>query len=193
MRTEATNGSWASVHPGQRYEFVCAQIDLAGSSRIEAADRAIHVAKQRFRNIVLSVVESYQGKQLNWAGDGGSFLFVVTNGSEYDASVLSALFVLAALPVMRQDVRVHSTEEIPISVRLSIDSGIALYDPDPSLIQSGFLNRFLKYERLIGLENEVVITDRVYAQLSKPLRELFLKQGRLPEIEAFTYRCAGAI
>jgi hypothetical protein len=174
---------------GHRYEFVCLQLDIAGHSKLPDAERILHQAKERFRKQVSGiVVGTYGGLPFKWEGDGGAFLFPVTDGREFDEAVRAALRVLETLPSINEELQPTTGLGQPLSLRISLDSGTAAYDKDPGLITGDFLNAFLKNERAVGLVGEVTVTERVYRQASESLRGRFTAYKDSAELGCRIYR-----
>src|SRR4051812_3174187 len=86
-RLPAMPGKPSGLKTGHRYEFVCLQLDIAGHSQLDAAERVLHAAKGRFHDQINGIVATYGGLPFKWEGDGGAFLFPVTDGKEYDEAV----------------------------------------------------------------------------------------------------------
>lgn len=64
-----------------------------------------------------------------------------------------------------------------------------MYDEDPLQISGDFVNRLLKNEREIVITNTVSITERVWKQLSNPLKKRFklLKYSKHVESNIYNY------
>jgi hypothetical protein len=182
----------SGLNTGHRYEFVCLQIDIAGHSRLTDAERTIHAAKERFRNQINGTVTTYSGQPFKWEGDGGAFLFQVTDGREFGEAVFAAFRILESLPGINEEIRLTAGLSQTLAVRISLDSGQAVYDKNPGLITGDFLNAFLKNERAIGLVNEVTVSERIHRQLSGALRERFGEYKGSDELGCRLYRSGKA-
>jgi hypothetical protein len=181
----------SSLKTGHRHEFICLQIDIAGHSKIAAADRALHAAKERFHDRIKALVEGYGALTFKWEGDGGAFLFPVTDGSEFSESVFAAFGILDSLPRINDEIRQTAGLSQTLSVRISVDTGLAVYNRNPGLITGDFLNAFLKNERAISLVNEVTISERIYKQLSEELRKRFAQYKESGELGCWIYQSSG--
>jgi hypothetical protein len=182
----------SSLITGHRYEFVCLQIDIAGHSKLGDAERIIHAAKQRFRTQIIGIVTSYGGMQFKWEGDGGAFLFQATDGREFEEAVFAAFRILESLPSINEEIRLTAGLGQPLAVRISLDSGQAVYDETPGLITGDFLNAFLKSERAISRVSIVTITERVNRQIPPHLRERFIERKHSDEVGCDIYRSRGS-
>jgi hypothetical protein len=180
-----------SLRTGNRHEFVCLQIDIAGHSKIAAADRVLHAAKERFHNRIKATVEGYGALTFKWEGDGGAFLFPVTDGREFNEAVFAAFGILDSLPGINEEIRLTAGLSQSLAVRISVDTGLAVYDKNPGLITGDFINAFLKNERSISLVNEVTISERTYKQLSEELHKRFAEYKESQELGCRIYRSAG--
>jgi hypothetical protein len=177
-----------SLKTGHRYEFVCLQIDIAGHSKLGDAERVLHEAKDRFHRQITGIVENYGSESLGWKGDGGVFLFPVTDGREFDESVFAAFRILGSLPSINEELRLTTKLVQSLEVRLSLDSGQAVYNKNPGLITGDFLNAFLKHERAISSVNTVTITERVHRQISPEVRERLPNKVHSDEFGCVLYR-----
>ena len=183
---------WSSLKSGERHEFVCLQIDIAGHSKLDDSERILHEVKERFHKQIAGLVAIHDGQPFKWEGDGGAFLFLSTESRAFDESVYAAFDILDALPRINDQLRMAHQLSQTLSVRISLDTGVAVYDKDPGLITGDFLNAFLKHERAISLVNAVTITDRVHRQISGPLRGRFTGSKHSEELGCRIYRSVSA-
>lgn len=177
-----------TLKPGDRRTFVCLQLDIVGHSKLSAPDRDLHKAKELFHRETTRIVEAHGGRSFKWEGDGGAFLFLVTDDSEFERSCQAAFAILDSLPQVNQEIRKETGLAQPLHVRISLDSGEARYDPNPGLITGDFLNAFLKYERAIARPDAVVVTERVFKQLAQPTQARFVRDKHSTEVESQLYR-----
>jgi len=183
---------WSSLKSGERHEFVCLQIDIAGHSKLDDSERILHEVKGRFHKHIAGRVAIHDGQPFKWEGDGGAFLFLSTEGRAFDESVYAAFGILDALPWINDQLRMAHQLSQPLSVRISLDTGVAVYDKAPGLITGDFLNAFLKHERAISLVNAVTITERVHRQISGPLRGRFTEFKHSKVLDCRIYRSVSA-
>jgi hypothetical protein len=180
----------SSLKTGHFYPFVCLQIDIAGHSKLGDSERSLHEAKERFHRQIAGIVETYGGESLGWKGDGGAFLFPVTDGKEYDEAVLAGFRILESLPGVNGELKITTGLSEALEVRISLDAGQAVYDKNPGLITGDFLNAFLKHERAIGRVNSVSVTQRIQRELSPPLREKLPERAPSGEMGCDVFRSA---
>src|SRR4051812_27665351 len=185
-------GKPSGLKPGHRYEFVCLQIDIAGHSKLDDAERTLHAAKGRFHDQINGIVTTYRGLPFKWEGDGGAFLFPVTDGKEYDEAVFAAFRILESLPSINEEIRLTAGLGQSLAVRISLDAGQAVYNKNPGLITGDFLNAFLKNERAVSLVNEVTVSERIHRQLSEGLRDRFRQYKRSDELGCLMHRSGDA-
>jgi hypothetical protein len=131
---------------------------------------------------------TYSGRPIKWEGDGGAFLFHVTDGREFDESVLAAFRILDTLPSINGELQISAGLVQELAVRISIDAGQAVYDQKPGLTTGDFLNAFLKLERAVGRVGVVSITERIHRQLGHQLRLRFPGGEDSPELKVRIHR-----
>lgn len=173
---------------GQFHAFVCLQIDIVGHSQLTDPERVLHAAKSRFHDQVKGIVTTYRGLPFKWEGDGGAFLFPVTDGKEYEKAVFAACSILESLPSLSEELRLDIGLSQQLAARVSLDAGQAVYDANPGLITADFLNAFLKHERAVGRAGTVAITERVHRQISAALRGRFTGPENSVELGCAIYR-----
>lgn len=183
--------NWNTLKKGTRVELGLLQIDIAGHSKFQDSDRILKLMKGLFRKQIEGIALSREGKLFNWAGDGGSFMFLTGEGEGFDDLVFSAIQMLESLPAINNEISIRTGFTDTISVRISCDSGMATYDNDPSLITGDFINKFLKSEREIGLTNTASITERVWRQLLPELKKKFHEFKYLDKVENKIYNYGG--
>lgn len=140
------------------------QIDIAGHSNLPGADVDIAETREALRKSVLGLVSAHDGEELFWAGDGGSYLFLIDKGFEYDAMVSVGILILRTIPTLNEFTTLNRISH-PIRLRMSFHCGHAHWDPDRSNLYSKCLNSFLKAEREIGRAGTLSISSEVYSQL----------------------------
>src|SRR4051794_41048260 len=90
---------------GHRYPVVSLQIDIVGHSKLADAERILAAAKERFYRQVSGTAAIYPSIPFKWEGDGGAFLFPVTDDREFDEAVLAAFRILGSMPVINEELR----------------------------------------------------------------------------------------
>lgn len=182
---------WGSLKNGERVELALVQVDIAGHSKLEGTDRALMKAKSIFRDQMQGIAESRGGRLFNWAGDGGAFMYLTGGGGGFDDLAFSSIQMLSNMPAINEEISTKTDLDTPFDVRISCDSGIATYTVDPGEITGDFINRFMKYERVLGLLNTVSVTERVWKQLTAKLRARFDLFKFAPEVECNVYSYGG--
>jgi len=182
---------WDTLSNGDRVELALVQVDIAGHSKLQGTDRALMQAKSIFRDQMQGIAESRGGRLFNWAGDGGAFMFLTGGGGGFDDLAFSAIQMLSNMPAINEEISTKTDLDTPFEIRISCDSGIATFAPDPGEITGDFINRFMKYERVLGLLNTVSVTERVGKQLTAKLRDKFVLFKYSSEVEASIYSYGG--
>jgi hypothetical protein len=165
---------WArNLKQGTHRLFGFLQVDIAKHSALSGADVLIANTRGKLDQHVRNILNTYRGQELHWAGDGGAFLFLIDDGSEYDEMVTGALQILDALPFFNR-ISTINTLDVPLRLRISCHVGTAIWDSDLQNVYGRALNYFLKSDRDIGAEGTVAITEEVFDQLrNAQLRVLF--------------------
>jgi hypothetical protein len=176
---------------GQRIELGLVQVDIVGHSDLEGTDDALTRAKSIFREQMHGIAAIRGGKRFNWAGDGGAFMFRVQNAEAFELLTLSAIQMLNSLPGVNDELALRTDLHATLSVRISCDSGMAVYERDPSEMGGAFLNAFLKNERAISSKDTVSISERVWKQLHPRLKERFALSRYSDEIGCNLYVYGG--
>lgn len=182
---------WDSLKNGDRVELALVQVDIAGHSKLAGTDRALMQAKAIFRKQMQGIAETRGGRLFSWAGDGGAFMFLTGDGGGFDDLAFSSFQMLSNMPAINEEISTKTDLDTPFEVRISCDSGIATYTLDPGEITGDFINRFMKYERALGLLNTVSVTDRVWKQLTAKVRARFDLFKLSPEVESKVYNYGG--
>lgn len=183
--------SWNTLKNGEREELGLLQIDIVGHSKLQDTDRILKEAKGTFKQLTEGIVTTRGGRLFNWGGDGGSFMFQVKTGEGFNSMCFSALQMLNSLPAINEEIAILTRLTNILSVRISCDSGMAVYDNDPALISGDFVNKFLKNERNLSLKDTVSVTDRVWRQLHGELKEKFRPFKFSKEVESMIYNYGG--
>jgi hypothetical protein len=183
--------TWTDLNDGDRVELGIVQVDIAGHSQLPGSDRALQKAKSIFRTQMESIATGRNGRLFNWAGDGGSFMFLTGAGDGFDDLAFASLQMLSTMSAINEEIATRTDLSVPLNVRISCDAGTATYSRNAGEITADFINRFLKYERTIGITNTVSITKRVWTQLTGRLRERFDMFKPCPEVDSAIYNYGG--
>ncbi len=183
--------TWDSIRENTRVEMGLVQVDIAGHSKLAGSDRTLSEAKSIFQKQMEAIANSRGGRRFNWAGDGGSFMFLTADGEGFNDLVFSAMQMLYNMPAINEEIATRTDLETPFDVRISCDAEVVTYATDPGRITGDFVNRFIKSERAIGLTNSVQITHRVWRQLKSALRSRFVTFMYSPDVESQIYSYGG--
>ena len=187
LMSENLKTEWESLSNGERTEIGLVQVDIEGHSKIKANERNLKKAKDIFSDEIERIAVAHGGKLFKWEGDGGSFMFLMRDGENFNRLVKAALGMLESMPTINEKIAAETDLKEPIHVRLSCDSGIAEFDDNPTRIAADFINSFIKNERKISLADNVCITERVYKQLDTQLRTRFSLYKHSHEIRSDIY------
>lgn len=166
------------IKDGEKRTFGFLQLDIVDSSNLKGANVLVQNTKTALRDFVIELIEKgYKAKKLQWAGDGGSFVFLIEDAMiDYDKVAIAACHVLRMLPIFN---RVDNQLDIDISLRISCHVGSANYYKEAEAMHGQSLNIFLKHEREFGEPNCVTITGELYNELIRPqLKTLFANNVR---------------
>ena len=92
-----------NLETGHVHTFICLQIDIDGHSKLVDPERILYAAKDRFYGQIGGTAAMYGCIPFKWEGDGGAFLFPVTDAHEYDEAVRKAL-----------EMKPYSVEIVPV-------------------------------------------------------------------------------
>ena len=166
---------WNKLKDGEERVFGFLQVDTAKSGQLNGPDVSRQKTKANLRKVITGVLELCGARKLIWAGDGGTFLFLISNPKEdYDNMVAVALYVLETLPFFNLMKGLFNWTDQDLRLRISCHEGRINFSKNPEEIHGSQLDYFLKYERAIAQENAVTITEDVYKQLmSSNIKDLF--------------------
>lgn len=185
--SENLKTEWESLRNGERTEIGLVQVDIEGHSKIKANERNLKKAKDIFSDEIERIAVAHGGKLFKWEGDGGSYMFLMRDGENFNRLVKAALVMLESMPAINKKIADETDLKDPIRVRLSCDSGVAEFDKNPTRIAADFINSFIKNERNISLPDNVCITESVYKQLDAQLRARFSFYKHSHEIRSDIY------
>lgn len=166
-------------------------IDIAGSSKQKYPEHTRKKIRDFLFNKTASIAERRGGRQHpNLQGDGVLFMFLLANDIMYNHFIAFAIELL--------NFRINYINNIlmkeipgfkePIKIRISGDIDTGCYDTDLGKITSKGLDRLVKHEREIGIENYIVITDRIYSQIDSDLKSQFNEIGRSDTFSSEIYK-----
>lgn len=172
-----------------RREIAALQFDMVGHSSIDLPTKNIQQARELLQRYISAIVGVACETQVSWAGDGGWCWFEIKENSDFSVVTDAAIDVLNSLPVINERLLRDQTITSPLSIRLSAGKMNAELADEPGHIASPDLNRFLKYERDVGLPNRLVITEGIYSELQPRFRSRFQHWKHSPDLrtELFVY------
>ncbi|HJQ32564.1 MAG TPA: hypothetical protein VJ866_10305 [Pyrinomonadaceae bacterium] len=170
-----------------RAEIILLQFDIAGHSKIDIPTKNLQKARKRLQQYISALVSVQRHAQVSWAGDGGWCWFKVAENDDFSLATDAAVDILEILPRINEALQREGTIKEPLSIRLSADSMNVELDDDPAHFAAPQMNKFLKYEREVGLVNSLVITQRIYDQLQFGFQSRFKRWRRSPELETSLY------
>ncbi len=165
----------SKLRDGDERNFCFLSIDVAGhsdfSSKFRPAD--INDTLMNLRKWLNSIISKKEGKELNWAGDGGIFYFLQEKATDkaVDNAVSSSMDILGGLADFNDSHNKLYIEgrRTDIRQRFGIDFGRTIYRADSGNWHSEALNTAVKIQG-IAQPNSVLITHNVYKDLTDNLR-----------------------
>jgi hypothetical protein len=152
-----------------RAEIILLQFDIAGHSRIQLPPKSLQEARKLLQKYISALVGVQRHTTVSWAGDGGWCWFGVKEGADFAMATNAAVDILAMMPRINETLVRDNVIQEPLAIRLSADAMNVELDDDPSHFCAPQMNRFLKFERSIGLVNSLVVTKRIIEHLSPEL------------------------
>ncbi|HLK58764.1 MAG TPA: hypothetical protein VKU00_19485 [Chthonomonadaceae bacterium] len=170
-----------------RAEIILLQFDIAGHSRIQIPPVNLQKARKLLQRYVSALVEVQASTTVMWAGDGGWCWFKVDEATNFTWATDAAIDILAMVPRINEILLRDDIIRNPLEIRISADTMNVELDDDPTHFCAEQMNKFLKYERNIGLVSSLVITRRIYQHLQFAFQERFNKWRNSPELETDLY------
>ncbi len=180
--------AWSDLTTGSNVTLGIIQVDIAGHSKLTGPAFEIQKSKEIFRRHVENIVDDYDGRLFNWAGDGGAYMFRIQKGDEYANMVFAATSILRHLPIINDEIAFQTNVIQPFAIRISCDAGNVSYDSDPANIHGDFINKLFKNERAISIVDDVTITERVFNQLPNNLSGKFHFHKNSEEVGSKIYK-----
>lgn len=166
---------WNELTEGEERVFGFLQVDMVKSSHLNGADVSKQKTKANLKRVVSEALELCGARKLIWAGDGGAFIFLISNPTEdYDNMVAAGLYVLETMSFFNMMKGLFNLTDQDLNLRISCHEGRINFSKNPEEMHGSELDYFLKYERELGHENAVTITEDVYKRLVSPnIKDLF--------------------
>lgn len=166
---------WAtSLRAGTHRIFGFLQVDVVDHSSLPGTATNVSQTRDNLHRIIKQILCAHDAQELNWAGDGGAYLFLIDKGIEYDEMVIAALRVLDSMRLFNWTAILNRLDT-PISLRISCHRGEAIWDLNLENFYGASVNYFMKFERDLGVSDRVSITEDVYDQLDNHhLKSIFI-------------------
>ena len=166
---------WNKLKEGEERVFGFLQVDTVRSGRLSGPDVSKQKTKANLKRVVTGALELCGAQKLIWPGDGGAFVFLISNPTEdYDNMVAAAVYVLETMAFFNMMKGLFNLLDQDLNLRISCHEGRINFSKNPEEMHGSALDYFLKCEREIGHENAVTITEDVYNQLVSPnIKDLF--------------------
>jgi class 3 adenylate cyclase len=167
--------NWGSLRDGKKYEMSIVSIDIVGNSKLvsEYGMKKMEKLYYRFWSFLRRLLEVYDGRMWNWAGDGGILAFTFKDHAL--RAVQCALEIQVLLPIFNTDPNRPIQEDI--SVRLGIDHGTVKFCTDTGRIVSETINYAAHLEKAYTEPGTVSISAELYEKLPSKLAGFFDPKG----------------
>lgn len=177
--------NWGYLEENKEYYFAYLSIDIVGNSQIQLKydKNLIQEVYSRFQKLVKVVIEFYDGKIWNWAGDGGIAAFYLDKVEE--SAVLSAIKIFLELFLFNLDSTRNKFLE-PIKLRIGVHSGNSIYKENKGLIFSDAINFVSHLEKNFTDVNHISISKDIYDKINPRIQGIFSSKGNFENKECFT-------
>ena len=175
--------AWESLAPDQMVEIALIQVRLSCERQTPAnSSRDLGPVWDAFRDSLHAIAELHGGKLLSWHEQDGSFMLPIENDESLDNCCIAAIQMLEMLPSIVQDLRQSNHVDFPIAACFLCDTGNVSYHPEPNRTAGNFVDRCQEHCRSARADNALIVTERVYCQLSRPLMSRFATTEYSPEL-----------
>ncbi len=171
-QTNRKSEGWGYFQPGQEADFVFVSIDVIMSSELARINirQDVENTMSRFRHLVFSEVEKYNGRIWKWYGDGGLAVFLQEDGtSEPIACMVRLLSRLPLFNIMQNEMRPGSE----IRLRIGISHGKAAYAVPVDQITSADLELAQEIEKNCAAPNSIAMSGTFYRILPPEITKVF--------------------
>ncbi len=176
--------NWGYLEENKEYYFSYMSIDIVGNSQIQnkyEKDK-IQDVYTRLYKLIKVVIELYNGKVWNWAGDGGIAAFYLNPIEE--SAVLAGIKIFLELFLFNLNEERNKFDE-PIQLRIGIHSGKSIYKENKGLILSDAINFTAHLEKYFTEPNHISISKEIYDGLNPRLQLIFKRKGTFENKECF--------
>lgn len=146
------------------------QVDLAGHSdwvrKLSASPTARQARADFSERLAAALRPNFE--RVSWAGDGGLFAAPLqTNPGAARTSASDCVSAADTIRAVFREWRSLLKYGDMLGVRVSVHAADIFVLEDPTQWYSDELNRFMKYERLIGRRDAIVLTHEVFTRLAE--------------------------
>jgi class 3 adenylate cyclase len=175
---------WGYLQENNEYYFAYMSIDIVGNSQIQLKydKNLIQEVYGRLQKLIRLLVEFYDGKIWNWAGDGGIAAFYIDNVEE--CAVYSALKIFYELSLFNLNPQRNKFAE-PIKLRIGIHAGNSIYKENKGNILSDAINFVAHLEKNYTNTNHISISKIVYDKLNPRLQKIFEYKGKFENYDCY--------
>lgn len=168
--------SWGYLEENREYYFSYMSIDIVGNSKIQISypKELVEEVYSKLQKLIRILVEFYDGKIWNWAGDGGLAAFYVGNVEEL--AVFSAMKIFYELSLFNLEPSRNKFDE-PIKLRIGIHAGWSAYKHQKGNILSDAINFVSHLEKNYTNANHISISKTIYDKLNPRLQKAFKEKG----------------
>lgn len=160
--------NWDSVEEGKNFTCGLISVDIENSSQSSNLVNS-NTTKETLKRWISNLATEIQAK-LRWDGDGGLIFFNIQDSNHSSNLVTLALKIKGLLEAFNFDIINGNTSGCDIRLRIVCHQGDATFAKELGNIQGDCVNFLPKYEREIGVPNEIIITDEVYRKLPTKIR-----------------------
>src|SRR5262249_17818678 len=136
---------------------------------------------------LLKIAELHGGKLAAWEGDSGTFLFLIEGPEGCNNCCLAAMQMLDQLPFVKQEVQLSDDLGRLIMIRVGCDTCAIIHDPERHNLPQEFVDTFKEHGPSASAGNKVILTERVFRQLNRPLKSMFVKWKHSTELGVDLY------
>lgn len=167
------NKDWGILESGQEYKLAFLSLDIVSSSELIKTNVKLDIEQTlvNFKNYTSKKIEKFNGRIWQWYGDGGLVCFL--NESGVSSAIRSCIDILYCLPIFNLTLNQLRWEN-RISLRLSIHFGTAVYNEDVNFIDNEDIEFTRTLEHIMGVPNEVVISETAINLSDNELRKFFI-------------------
>ncbi len=139
----AKTKNWGVLRENGEYIFTFFRLDIVGSSQLvrQNSPEVVHQTYKDLRRIVQNAVEKRNGRIWNWEGDGVLIAFYFSGRN--NNAVLSAMEIIHELYIYNL---IKSELNVPLSVRIAVDSGPCKFRHNIENVESETLKRLANIE-----------------------------------------------